>query len=177
MSWEGRKEGGRGGDFEVHVRMADGRDECYGGRRVRVGAWDLDVDLPLPAFVRTALAAFEHCEPVCEVVFGDGGEGGETGVWFFAVAGELFDEALADGGSGGGGHCVWGYGYEYGVCGYGYQYEGSIYIYMVGDIVDLGISRWGIVVLLPGEPHPIIGRVTLRQKQSFARVKWRLRSS
>lgn len=104
LSLEEEEEGGEGGrDLEVDVRMADRRDEGHGGRRVRIRAGDLDVDLPLPAFVRTAVAALEHREPVREVVFGDGGEGGETRVWLFAVAGELFDEALADGGSGGGG--------------------------------------------------------------------------
>lgn len=87
----------------MHVRMADGREECYRRGRERVVGGDLDVDLPLPAFVRGAVTAFEHCEPVREVVFRDGFEGGQTWVWLFTVAGEFFDEALTDGGGGGGG--------------------------------------------------------------------------
>lgn len=100
---EGEGEG-RETNFKVHIRMADLRHEGHHGWRMRVVIGDFDVDFPAPALVGGSFDAFENCDEVCDVVFGDGLETVETGVGVFVVVGELFHEASADGRDCGGGH-------------------------------------------------------------------------
>lgn len=102
----------------MHIRMADLRHEGHHGWRMRVVIGDFDVDFPVSALVGGSFDAFENCDEVCDVVFGDGLETVEAGVGVFVVVGELFHEASADGGDCGGGHggyLVWGRGLG-GVC-------------------------------------------------------------